>query len=110
MEEALVQSIRDIVGTTATLKQGELRTQVVVQEVTLRVGVPGAEELKLRVETVDDTEQVLHLEPSDVTIASYVEPLDDFVAHTSITIVWDERVPQQLLSPPRPRRSPLAQR
>jgi hypothetical protein len=61
---------RDLVGTKVVLVQGQLREDVVVEEIVLQLGDPDEEELRLRVATAEGTEQVVYLIPRDATRAT----------------------------------------
>lgn len=100
---------RDLIGTTLTLVQGELRTEVVIEEIALRAGDPDEEELRLTVETAEGTEQVVFLMPTDATMATSAFPLNRFLPDSPIDVVWREQAVPEPLTPRRSRPSALAE-
>jgi hypothetical protein len=99
---------RDLIGTKVVLVQGELREDVVVEEIVLQLGDPDEEELRLRVATAEAAEQVVYLIPRDATRATSVYPLNRFLPETPIAVVWSEAPPRPPVTPRRRRPSALA--
>lgn len=102
-------SLRELVGTTVTLVQGELRVDGVVTEVCVCLGDPDSEEAQVRVDTANGDLYIVHLTPGDWSRALRVFPLHDLLPDQPVTVEWQRAATPLDAAPRRGRPSTLAE-
>jgi hypothetical protein len=91
-----VASLRELLGTTLTLVQGELRADCVINALEVRVA-DETEDTRVQVETLQGEEYVVHLAPGEWNSATWEShTMDGFLPYQPVALEWAAAVTEPL--------------